>query len=100
MYYDDIRVSEQFIKDYNTAPSHVMEAVDKLIRIILDSHALPNSMAAHKVASAYHNLWIGYITRTKEHYRLLFHTEGSVVVFDRIFKHDVMDTYLKELVKS
>jgi len=100
MFYTDIRVSEDFLIDYDTAPSHVIDMVDKLIRMILDSHAIPNSMAAHKVSSAYHNLWIGYVTRTNEHYRVLFHTEDSVIVFDRLFKHNDMNLYLKELIKS
>jgi hypothetical protein len=104
MYYDDIDIDQRFYKDWNKAPKYVHKAVDKIIRLTLESHTLPNSLNAHKVASKYvpdtYILWIGYITKTKEHYRILFYAEESTLVFYRLFKHDNMDIYLKELVKS
>lgn len=92
--FNDIRCSPQFIKEYDSAPTVVRRAVDKLIRLILDSGQLPNSMKVHK-AEANSDVWIGYVTRTKQHWRVLFFAEENALSFVRLIDHDEMNKELK-----
>lgn len=92
----DIAVSEQFIEDYDAAPTDIKQFVDSFIRKLLDAGRFTPGMNAHKSA-AHGDLWIGYITRSGAHWRVTFSLEGPCVHLDRLLSHDKMDTYLRAL---
>jgi hypothetical protein len=93
----DIRLTPQFYQDYDKAPSRVKEALDKLVRMILDTGQFPRSMQVHMARSAYNDLYIGYVTRSRQHWRILFETDESLMVGVRLLDHDKADQYLRKV---
>lgn len=95
--YHDVTVSETFISDFEDAPQPVRRAVDKLVNTIGKHGILPPGMRAHKAASN-SEVWIGYVTRSRSHWRVLFYIEDFNVLLDRLITHDEMDILLKALI--
>lgn len=92
--YRDIKVDTEFIADWEGAPKHVRNRVDWLLKVLSITGHFPNSMNIHR-AHGTGDRWIGYVTRSKAHWRIIFRINGSHVVFIRLLKHDEMDIYLK-----
>jgi hypothetical protein len=55
-------------------------------------------MNVHNAKST--DLFIGYVTRTKSHWRVLFSVDEGIVTFLRMSDHDTMDQILKDEVKN
>lgn len=91
----DIRIDEEFIVDYDYLPSEVRRVVDKYINVIAQTGWFPNNAHVHKARGLEDDIWIAYITRTKQHFRLLFYMNENEFLFHRILKHDDMDIWLK-----
>lgn len=91
----DIHILPEFIKDYDSAPPEIQKAVDKLVRIIGTHGILPNSMHAHKAAAVDDEMWIGYVSRTGSHWRVLFGVDDTELYFNRLLKHEEMNVYLR-----
>lgn len=96
--YTDVRVKPEFFDDYFRAPPHVQKAVDKFTNILACTGQFTNGMNIHRAAKL-DNLWIGYITRSRQHWRVLFSIEGSEIVFERLLDHDDADLYFKKLMR-
>ncbi len=103
----DISVQPQFIADWEQVPKDVANRVDTLIRQMLDGGDFPRSFHPHKADRNNPNnncdlkgLHIGYVTRTGQHWRILFRRQNedrSLLVFERLVVHDKMDLILKEM---
>lgn len=96
--YKDVRVNTEFFDDYFRAPPHVQKAVDKILNILACTGQFTNGMNIHR-AAAMENLWIGYITRSRQHWRVLFSIEGSEIVLERLMDHDDADVYFKKMMR-
>jgi hypothetical protein len=94
----DIYMHERFLRDYEHASYQVKKAIDKHVNSILNSGQFPNSMNVHNAKST--DLFIGYVTRTKSHWRVLFSVDEGIVTFLRMSDHDTMDQILKDEVKN
>lgn len=90
--------SNKFWEDYKKADKRTQKAADSLFDKILKSGNLPPSMRAHKAHST--DYYIGYVTTTKSHWRVLFYYDDTTVTFDRLIKHDEQDIVLKELARA
>lgn len=97
--YLDVRIEPEFISDYDKAPSHAKKAVDKILKILGCTGQFPNSMRIHR-AMATENIWIGYVTRSRQHWRVMFSIEGSDIVFERLLDHDDADQWLKYILRT
>lgn len=91
----DIRFDDEFYLDYSDAPEQVQRAMDKLVRMIADSGQFPNSMAVHKAHKL--DLWIGYVTRVRQHWRVLFTLGDDYVTFYRLLDHPATNDYLRAI---
>lgn len=94
----DIHIMPEFIKDYESAPQDIRKAVDKIIKMIGTYGIVPKSMHAHKAAAVDDEMWIGYVSRTKSHWRVIFNVDESVLYFNRLLKHEEMNVYLRTWV--
>lgn len=92
--YNDIELEKQFIDDWDTAPHTARKSIDKIIRMTLTEGYFPNSCNIHR-ADTQDDLWIAYVTRSRAHWRLLFKTQGSTIIFHRLVDHDTQDDYLR-----
>lgn len=97
--YADVRVEPEFFSDYDNAPPQAQKAVDKLLKTIGCTGRFPNGANIHR-AAATENLWIGYVTRNGQHWRVLFSIHGSDIVFERLLSHDRMDQWLKYVLRT
>ena len=91
----DIQFDEAFYVDYTDAPEQVQRAMDKLVRMMADSGNFPNSMAVHKAHKL--DLWIGYVTRVRQHWRVLFTLNEDHVCFNRLMDHQTTNDYLRAI---
>ena len=94
----DIVFTEDALYDYTKAPGFVQKAMDKLVRLMLDGQQFPRSMNVHSAKSTYNDIYIGYVTRTRQHWRILFETDFEKVVVLRLLDHDQADHYLDQYV--
>ncbi len=94
----DIQFTEAALKDYDYAPDYVQKALDKLIRLMLDGQTFPRSMNVHSAKSIYNEVYIGYVTRTRQHWRILFETDFEKVIVLRLLDHTQADRYLNQYV--
>lgn len=94
----DIYLHDRFLRDYDHASFQVRKAIDKLVNSISSSGQFPNSMNVHQAGGT--DLYIGYVTRTKSHWRLLFNIDNGVITFYRLADHDKMDQILKDEARS
>ena len=88
----------EFLADFDRAPYQVKRAIDRQVMYMMNYGRFPNSMNVHK-AESLNGYFIGYVTRTKSHWRVLFQIDGPVITLMRLANHDRMDVILKELVK-
>ncbi len=94
--YSDLTISNQFYSDYVKAPKPVQIKVDRIIKMFSSSGKFPPSFNAHKALTTGTETWIGYVNRSREHWRILFYVlENSMVEFDRLLDHDHMDHELR-----
>lgn len=94
----DIEFDEQFVEDLNRRiPQQVKNKLEDVIRQILEHGRLPNSLNAHLAYRE--DLWIGYITRSNTHWRILFWYDDleHILVFHRLVEHVEMDRYLDRI---
>ena len=90
----DIRLSLQFLEDWEKAPLGIRRRVDKFIYQILSTKKLPNSFNAHKANGL--DLWIGYVNVHHNPYRILFRVlEDGTLYWDRLLSHSEMDEILR-----
>ena len=94
----DIKFTKEFYNDYDVAPLQVKKAMDKLVRLILDGGKFPNSMNVHSAKSVYNDVYIGYVTRSGQHWRVLFETDTTYIVILRLLDHNEADKYLNQFV--
>ena len=92
-YINDVYVTPGFLDDYDKAPGRTRERVDGLIKHISKYNKPPRSFQAHKAVPL--NMWIGYVTRSKSHWRILFEFDGFNITFLRLINHEKMDKYLR-----
>lgn len=101
--WDDVGVTEQFIQDYDESPIEVRRATDKFVTILAKHGIFTPGTNAHKASATKNSndeIWIGYITRSGSHWRVLFRIEGSVIQLERLMKHDDADNWLKRMNKA
>ena len=67
---EDIRITDEFSADFDTAPKRIQKKIDRLIRMTLDAGRLPQSVNPHP--SYIHELWIGYVTVGNQAWRMLY----------------------------
>lgn len=92
----DICLDDEFVGDYGRAPERVQKAVDKLIRMILDSGGFPNSTHLHKMEKL--ELWSVYVTVSRQSWRLLVNlNEDGSITFHRLMDHVRYSNYLRSL---
>ena len=92
--FKDVILSRRFYDDYEDAPPRTQRRINTILRMISDSGKLPNSLNEHRTDPT-SNLWIGYVTVTRAHYRLLFtwDDEGNLI-FLRLLNHNQQDALL------
>jgi mRNA-degrading endonuclease YafQ of YafQ-DinJ toxin-antitoxin module len=91
---NDITMTDEFSSDYDRAPVAVQKKLNKLVDLILEGHTLPNSLQPHQTYQD--DLWIGYVNRDGQHWRLLFwyDEETETVIMHRLMTHERMNRYL------
>lgn len=96
----DIKLTQDFAYDYDHAPQQARKALDKLVRMILETGEFPRSMRVHSAKSQYNELLIGYVTRRREHWRVLMEADGDsgLVVMTRLLNHNDADKYISQYV--
>jgi len=91
----DIAIDERFLEDYEYVPPDVKKVVDKYIRVIVQTGWFPRHANVHKAKGVDEEIWIAYITRTKQHFRLLFYLTKDELLFHRVLTHEEMDIWMK-----
>jgi len=96
----DIVITPQFIADWDKARSdpQVYKYVDRLIKNVSRTGTLPNSLNAHRAYDGL-DIMVGYVSANKVGWRMTYSIdEEDHMIFDRLLKHEQMDTYLKEII--
>ena len=94
----EVKYSAEFLNDLEYAPNDVTKKFYKLEEIIDTSNRFPNSLRPH-VSGTTEDIYIGYLTRSGQHWRILFEHNGQnpmTVVFLRLVTHKSMDLILKD----
>lgn len=92
----DIRLTDEFLMDWESVPKNIRDRVDRQVAHILASGRLPNSLNAHRASGVGFNIWIGHINNGRNPYRLLFVVEDGVLVCKRLLTHTEMDLLFKK----
>ena len=99
MRYRDVLLEPTFFDDWEHAPPPIRKKLDKILHQIGKTGIIPAGMNIHKAAAIIPDIWIGYVTRTKDHWRVLFYSEGEILTFHRLLNHAEASLYLKQLCK-
>jgi hypothetical protein len=94
----DIIYTDEFNHDYRCASLEAQKRIDTLVRMIKEGGQIPNSMHVH-TSGTLEGLYIGYVTRERVHWRLLFESDEenpATLVFLRVLTHKNMDLLLKD----
>lgn len=93
----EINYSREFAKDLVCAPDDVLKKFYKLEEMVGSANRFPNSFRPHASGTA--DVYIGYLTRSGQHWRILFEHDNQnpmTVVFLRLVTHKSMDLILKD----
>lgn len=100
----DIRITEEFLVDWARAPEVIRSRLDRKVismgRCIAERGwtEVPNSFNAHKVSYIRSAVWIGYVSHSRQAYRLLFEIDaGGTMVLLNLHSHTENEMYLKNL---
>lgn len=92
----DVIFSEQFFKDWETAPENIQKRFNEDVLKIAEAKQLLPGINPHKIKNHPEGWWIGYVSVGVFAWRFLFSISSSgVLVVERLLSHNAMDALLR-----
>lgn len=96
VYIQDVIITDKFVEQWEEAPEQIRHKVDEHVQVMGGDHVFLKSFRPHK-AKGTSDLYIGWVTKTNAHWRIMFTYENGIVTLHWLGNKTAQIQYLRTL---